>query len=83
MFAEITENKDDYAKCYENFGKNLKLGCRAGPCACPQQGRQGHWVRKCGAADNPPPSLPAGCARGQRQPQQAGRPAALPQHQVG
>ncbi|DBA89703.1 hypothetical protein WJX79_001846 [Trebouxia sp. C0005] len=26
MFAEIAENKDDYAKFYENFGKNLKLG---------------------------------------------------------
>jgi hypothetical protein len=46
MFAEIAENKDDYAKCYENFGKNLKLvsgraspwRCRPGPGACPQ-----HW----------------------------------------
>lgn len=26
MFAEISENKDDYAKFYESFGKNLKLG---------------------------------------------------------
>jgi molecular chaperone HtpG len=26
MFAEIAENKDDYAKFYENFAKNLKLG---------------------------------------------------------
>ncbi|KAL3151813.1 heat shock protein 90-associated [Trebouxia sp. C0009 RCD-2024] len=26
MFAEIAENKDDYTKFYENFGKNLKLG---------------------------------------------------------
>ncbi len=26
MFTEIAENKDDYAKFYENFGKNLKLG---------------------------------------------------------
>ena len=26
MFAEIAENKDDYSKFYENFGKNLKLG---------------------------------------------------------
>ncbi|GIL50114.1 hypothetical protein Vafri_6423, partial [Volvox africanus] len=26
LFAEIAENKDDYAKLYEAFGKNLKLG---------------------------------------------------------
>ncbi|KIY96293.1 Heat shock protein 82 [Monoraphidium neglectum] len=26
MFGEIAENKDDYGKFYENFGKNLKLG---------------------------------------------------------
>lgn len=26
MFAEVAENKDDYTKFYENFGKNLKLG---------------------------------------------------------
>lgn len=26
MFAEVAENKDDYNKFYENFGKNLKLG---------------------------------------------------------
>jgi len=26
MFTEITENKDDYKKFYESFGKNLKLG---------------------------------------------------------
>jgi hypothetical protein len=26
MFAELAENKDDYAKFYENFAKNLKLG---------------------------------------------------------
>ena len=26
MFTEIAENKDDYTKFYENFGKNLKLG---------------------------------------------------------
>ena len=26
LFAEVAENKDDYAKFYENFGKNLKLG---------------------------------------------------------
>ncbi len=26
MFAEVSENKDDYAKFYESFGKNLKLG---------------------------------------------------------
>jgi len=26
MFAEIAENKDDYNKFYESFGKNLKLG---------------------------------------------------------
>jgi molecular chaperone HtpG len=26
MFSEIAENKDDYNKFYENFGKNLKLG---------------------------------------------------------
>lgn len=25
MFSEIAENKDDYAKFYEAFGKNLKL----------------------------------------------------------
>jgi len=26
MFEELTENKEDYAKFYEQFGKNLKLG---------------------------------------------------------
>jgi len=26
LFAEIAENKDDYKKFYESFGKNLKLG---------------------------------------------------------
>lgn len=26
MFSELAENKDDYNKFYENFGKNLKLG---------------------------------------------------------
>ena len=26
MFTEVAENKDDYTKFYENFGKNLKLG---------------------------------------------------------
>jgi len=29
MFSEIAENKDDYAKFYEAFGKNLKLVRRA------------------------------------------------------
>ena len=26
MFTELAENKDDYAKFYEAFAKNLKLG---------------------------------------------------------
>lgn len=26
LFAEVAENKDDYNKFYESFGKNLKLG---------------------------------------------------------
>ena len=26
MFTEVAENKDDYTKFYESFGKNLKLG---------------------------------------------------------
>ena len=26
LFAELAENKDDYNKFYESFGKNLKLG---------------------------------------------------------
>jgi molecular chaperone HtpG len=26
MLAEVADNKEDYAKCYEQFGKNLKLG---------------------------------------------------------
>ena len=29
MFSEIAENKDDYNKFYESFGKNLKLGVHA------------------------------------------------------
>merc|ERR1719248_277209 len=28
MFSEIAENKDDFNKFYESFGKNLKLGIR-------------------------------------------------------
>lgn len=26
MFTEVAENKDEYSKFYEAFGKNLKLG---------------------------------------------------------
>jgi molecular chaperone HtpG len=26
MFAELSENAEDYKKFYEQFGKNLKLG---------------------------------------------------------
>jgi len=26
MFGELAENKEDYTKFYEQFGKNLKLG---------------------------------------------------------
>ena len=35
MFSEIAENKDDYAKFYEAFGKNLKLVSRSTPPCCP------------------------------------------------
>lgn len=26
LFQEVAENKDDYTKFYESFGKNIKLG---------------------------------------------------------
>jgi hypothetical protein len=47
MFSELAENKEDYEKFYEAFGKNAE----------------------------------AGHPRGRAEPRQAGRPAALPQHQ--
>jgi hypothetical protein len=37
MFTEVAENKDEYNKFYENFGKNLKLGeCQASRLVAPR-----------------------------------------------